>query len=321
MGVGFMYIKPKIYRGFSIFVLVSGMLGFLSSVVSCAFYFNASNYKKILGIPVEVLPDETRQALFTYVGIIGVALIIVSAITVIFNYMDFSSMFQFADLIEHEERKDDRPVNKRPFVFSPKAYKNFGTVIFTINFVIFLFVIIGIIIAKSIANSVFVALPLIPIGFIALDLLVVYITYYMRYKAFGDVLEAAMEPDQKNPSVMVKENLKDNKTGVLRGWGTFLFVCCFLVTILTVTGIILTAVFLPKETHFILIFYIVVSWIISVISLSITSCFYDNLAMMLERKLIKYDLIRNANKSVKCKNCGATVSGDANFCSTCGTKP
>lgn len=287
-----MYIEPKVYRGFSVFRLIMGILGFLSTIVFGIVYFHPDNYDKILGIPTELLPDDLSRFLYTYLGIMGVVMIITSAIALLFSYMDFSSMFQFADLIEQEQRKDDRPINKRSFVFAPKTYRNFGTVIFTINFIVSAFAALGIVIANSIANSVFVAVPLVPISLMALYLFFVYITYCMRYKAFGDVLELAMEPNQNNPSVAAKESLIDNKTNLLRGWGTFLFACCFLVTALAIASIVLIITVLPVELHFILILISVISWILSIINLFVTSCFYDNLATMIERRLIKYNLIQ-----------------------------
>ena len=166
----------------------------------------------------------------------------------------------------------------------------------------------------------FVAVPLIPIALVALDLAVVYITYYMRNKAFGDALEVAMDSNQSNPSAATKESLKENKTGMLRAWCTILFVCCIVFTILVIVGIILIVSYLPKELHLFLILSIIPSWMITILSNAVNGCFFDNLAMMIERKLIKYNLLKNANKSVKCVNCKANVPGDASYCSSCGTK-
>ena len=129
-----------------------------------------------------------------------------------------------------------------------------------------------------------------------------------------------MDKDQKNPSILTKESLKENNTNILRGWGTFLFVCCFIVTIAIIVAIVLILRFLPEEFHFTLIFSLILSWIITIITYAITSCYYDNLAIMIERKLIKYNLIKNTNKSVKCPNCKRNIPGDSNFCSVCGTK-
>lgn len=316
-----MYLKPNIYRGFSIFHLVSGILGLISAISAVVSYSRIINSDRLFGfISLDFLSPDLSSAISVYTGIVSFVLIITALLSLFFSYMEFSSMFQFADLIEHDQNGQDVPLRKRPFVFPPKVYQNFGLVIFSINIVCLIIVSIVLIISKSIVSEVFVAVPLIPLAIISLNLLVIYITYYMRYKAFGDVLEVATEADQKNPSVLTKENLKENKTGVLRGWGTFLFVCCFLVTITLIIGIILIIRFLPEELHFGLIFSLVLSWIITIITYSITSCYYDNLAMMLERKLIKYDLITNRNKSVKCSNCKRNVSGDANYCSVCGTK-
>ena len=290
-----MYTKPTVYRAFSIYRLVTGILSFLSAITVSIIYSGIGTSGKLFGLPMSAfLPSEAVSAITVFFWVIAVFLILSSMVSLFFCYMDFSSMFQFADLIEHDLRGINAPIRKRSFVLPPKAYKGFGTVIFTIYFIIGMLTSIVLIIAKSITNKVFVAMPLIPLGITALYIFIIYITYALRYKAFGDVLEVAMEPDQQNPSATVKESLKENKTGILRGWCTALFVLCIVYTIVSIVSIVLCACYLPRPLNTILIIPIVISWITTVITFAVIGCFFDNLAMMVERKLIKYNLIKSS---------------------------
>lgn len=290
-----MYTKPTVYRAFSIYRLISGALAFLVSIAFGIIYGIIGTSGKIFGFSFrDILPSELGNAITGFFWIISVSLILTSVISFFFCYMDFSSMFQFADLIEHEQSGSNLPIKRRSFVLSPKAYRTFGTVMFTINLIITFLSSLVLVIVKSVACKVFVAIPLIPIVILGLYLFIIYITYSMRYKAFGDALEIATEADQNNPSAQIKESLQENKTGILRGWCTTLFVLCVIVTILTVLGIVLVACNLPAPISIFMIVFMVISWLITIITYAINGCFFDNLATMIERKLIKYNLIKSA---------------------------
>ena len=290
-----MYTKPTIYRAFSIYRLVSGALAFLFSVVSGIIYGIAGTTGKLFGLSfMEYLPAELSSFISGFFWVMSVVLILTSAISFFFCYMDFSSMFQFADLIEHEQRGINAPIRKRSFVLSPKAYKAFGNVVFTIYMILCFISAVVVIIVNSVAHDIFIAVPLIPIAIMGLSLFIIYITYAMRYKAFGDVLEVATEADQNDPSAQVKESLQENKTGILRGWCTTLFVICVILTILTIVSCILIACNLPAPISIIAIVVMIVAWFVSIITNAVTGCFFDNLATMVERKLIKYNLFKSA---------------------------
>lgn len=290
-----MYTKPSIYRAFSIYRLVTGAISFLSSFALSILYAIIGSKGAFLGLSLaSVIPDDSFFANSIVAWILCVVTILVSAVSFFFCYMDASSIFQFADLIEHDLSGTKTPLRKRAFVLPPQAYKKFGTVIFTICFIINMISAIILVIAQSIALKAFLAVPVIPLALMALYVFVIYITYAVRYKAFSDAFEVAMERDQDNPSDSVKESIKENKTGILRGWCTTLFVICVILTILTITACILIAVKAPAEFKLPLIIPIIIGWLVTIINNAAIGCFFDNLGMMIERKMIRYKLIKSA---------------------------
>lgn len=282
-----MYTKPAYYKIYSMMTFIISIASVVVSIVMSLFF--SSQLDSLLNL----LPLGNDGFLVkTLFFVVDYLLIIISAISVFFCYMDFSSMFQFADMIHHEQSGSINPLVKRKFVMPAKAYRNFGTVIFTIDLIAVFIVAIALIITTSVKKQAFIALPVIPLAIMFLYLLLQYIMYFVRFKAFGDLLEIATT---KDVTQQMKENLKANKTGILRSYCGFLAV----ITALMIIGEIVLMIIMFDNmvdsfglslTLFSIFGYIALT-ALQVICFAITGCYYDNLAKMVEHNLIKFKLI------------------------------
>lgn len=273
-----MYTRPIIYKVYSILVIVFAALGFIGSIIS-GFSFTSmlSKYFPFLnGFSVAVM----------------ILVVIVSLISVFFSYIEFSSMFTFAEMIEYENSNSMYPFEKKSFVLPAKFYKGYGSVIFYITLFLEAIIIIATIISASIEKQAFICLPVIPIAISLLSLVLTYIVYYAKYKAFADLLQIV---SQKEVDQATKESLKENKPNLLRGYCTFLFV----IAILSAIAIIALVIFMFNPLLSVLgagvaiaisVVYIVLG-ILLFLSLSVTGCYFDNLAKMLEHHMIRFKMI------------------------------
>ncbi len=273
-----MYTRPIIYKVYSIIVIVFAALGFIGSIVS-GFSFTSmlSRYFPFFnGLSSTIM----------------VLLVIVSLLSLFFSYIEFSSMFTFAEMIEYESSNSMYPFEKKPFVLPAKFYKSYGSVIFYITLFLQAIVIIATIISASIEKQAFICLPVIPIAISLLSLVLTYIVYYAKYKAFADLLTIV---NQKEVDSATKESLKENKPNLLRGYCAFLFV----IAIISAIAIIALTIFMFNPVSSVLgtggaiavsAIYISIG-VLLFLSLSVTGCYFDNLAKMLEHHMIRFKMI------------------------------
>ena len=272
-----MYSRPIIYKVYAVLSAIAGIIAFISSIVTA--------FQTSLGIFEQI--DFIRNVV---IGI-KIVLVVSSLIALFFVYMDFSSMFTFAEMIEYEQRGDKTPFLKKEFVLSAKAYRSFGSVIFFIDLIISLIAGIILTIVYSASKNAFIALPLLPLLFLVISVALAYITYYCRYKGFADVLELISSDKAKSTTL---EKLKENNTGVLRFYCNLLYV----LSILLLIGIVILLVFIGGTFFEVLgafawvpICMIIFTGIIYVLCLAVTGCFFDNLAKMIEHYQIENNLL------------------------------
>ena len=273
-----MYTRPIIFKIYSVIVIAIAILGFISSITQ-------------LFIPVNPILSliPNLDNLLTAIKIVSV---IASMITLFFSYMEFSSMYTFADMIEYEKSNSLYPFQKKSFVLPAKFYRGFGTVIFYISLFVQIIFIISIVIVSSIQKNAFISLPLIPIAISFVLVLFTYIIYYAKFKTFGDLLQTV---SNKNITEKLKESLKENKPNLLRGYCTFLFVIAILFAIAILVAIFVmfspvAAIIGTSGAVIVSIIYLIFGTVLF-LSLSVIGCYFDNLAKMLEHYMIKYKLI------------------------------
>lgn len=270
-----MYTRPVLYKIYSIYTIAVAALSFLSSI---AILFVAVPTK---GIDIPYVDVIIKSCAIT-----------TSVISLFFAYVNFSSMFTFAQMIQYENSPQPGPFKKPPFVLPAKFYSKFGFAITMITFLISLVSVIVLIITESVVHQTFFAVPVLKIIPFILFIVLVYITYYVRYKAFGDLLDLLSKSE---PDPLTLNNIKENKPGVLRGYCVFLFGFAFAVlAALIVLGFIfagtISAIVGILGTVFLYI-YGFICYVIFFIELAITGCYFDNLAKMLEHYMIKYKLL------------------------------
>lgn len=277
-----MYTRPILYKIYSVIIIVVAGVSFLSSIIAL-FTFDAA---------VKKLPFIGESNLMAVYLVIKICLVLLALVSLFFAYMDFSSMFTFADMIQYERSSKDEIFKKRAFVLPAKFYSQFGKVITYISFVISLISIIVLIISYSVIHGAFLAIPIIRLIPIILGCVLVYITYYARYKAFGDLLNLL---SRRNPDAYTLSEIKENKTTLLRGYCTFLYITAFLtLAILLVLGIVfartLSGVLGIGGTIFVYVLAFL-GYLVYFLELAIIGCYFDNLAKMVEHYMIKYKLL------------------------------
>ena len=285
-----MYTRPIIYKVYFVIIFAFSIFSFLGSIAT-------------LFIPFDTLPDlgSLASVINTAAVIIKIGLLISTLLTLFFAYTEFSSMFCFADMIDYEKSGAVFPFEKKNFVMSANVYRKFGTVIFYINMVIALISTIVCIISYSIVKQAFIALPVIPLLGITFSTVLVYIQYFCKYNAFSDLLDVV---SVKNPTNQMLDRLKTNKPNTLRGFCVFLYVIAIIFSVAVIISLFLLGGQIFSLNIYAGIFlsvFIIVCSALIVLSLSVTGCYYDNLAKMLEHYMIKYKMIWGGGKIWKAK--------------------
>lgn len=275
-----MYTRPIIYKVYSVIIFAFSIFSFLGSIAT-------------LFIPFDTLPDlgSLASVINTAAVIIKIGLLISALLTLFFAYTEFSSMFCFADMIDYEKSGAVFPFEKKNFVMSANVYRKFGTVIFYINMVIALISTIVCIISYSIVKQAFIAFPVIPLLGITFSTVLVYIQYFCKYNAFSDLLDVV---SVKNPTNQMLDRLKTNKPNTLRGFCVFLYAIAIIFSVAVIISLFLLGGQIFSLNIYAGIFwsvFIIVCSALIVLSLSVTGCYYDNLAKMLEHYMIKYKMI------------------------------
>lgn len=212
--------------------------------------------------------------------------VVLSCLLLLVAYAEFTSMYTFAQMIEHEQRGDNLPFKRMVIVASPQFYKIYGTVMFVITLVL------------NVASFVFeVAVSIIALsheqisvwGFILLMLLFTvlcfalvffsYILHYCKYRTFSSLL--AMKKSV-NVTDEIIQSLGKINPNLLRYFCVILYVLGIIHIVVSLLSILFVGG---------IGVYWTIRAVILFIPLGIVGCYTDNLAMMQEHYMIKYNLI------------------------------
>ena len=276
-----MYSRPGIYKAYSIIVFILAICSFVTSLIIAT---GAAMLQQF--IPSAETADGVT--LYTVVSIICAIL------SLFFAYVEFTSMFTFAQMIQHEQSGSKEPFRRMKIVLPPKFYKVFGSILFFVPLIISLVAMVVAVIVYSSSLGAFLAIPVIPIIITIIGLILLYVTYYCRYRTFGDLLEIkSTEKDKVNPNTV--NSLAENKPNALRAYCSFLYILGVLILI----GAIISLFFIAGPVASaaggwaafgacvgVLIYAAVIFMIFAVVG-----CYYDNLAKMLEHYMIEYKLL------------------------------
>ena len=130
-----MYSRPIIYKIYSIFVFALSAIYFLANIVSTIYYVPEN---------IDIDPSAlTGLKVFS---------IFVAVVVLFFAYVNFTSMFTFAQMIQYENSNQTGPFKKLRFVFPAKFYSKFGTIITLITFILSFVYVIALIILDSVIH-------------------------------------------------------------------------------------------------------------------------------------------------------------------------
>lgn len=273
-----MYTRPIIFKIYSVVVIVFAILGFISSITQLFIPNNPL---------LSLIPN--LDAIFTAIKIVSV---IASMITLFFGYIEFSAMYTFADMIKHENNNNVFPFKANCLTLKPKTYTTFGLIIFSIILLIQV-ISIGFIVIISLSElKQFIVLPLLTIFICALCVLFAFITYYLKYKAFGTLLEIMSSYE---PSKTIVDELKYIKPSMLKGFGIFLLVISGISTIGLIVSLIKILMIIiglfEVGIAIAFCFGVLILGLIIVLSIVVIGLYYINLGKMSEHYMIKYKLV------------------------------
>lgn len=274
----FMYARTIIYKIYAIAILALSVLSALFSV--------------IFVVPAVSLAGTYFPFVSQITVAIQIVIVLCAIICVFFSYMEFSSMYCFTDMIDYERSDSIYPMSRRFFVLPAAGYRVFGLIMFIINLVSNIICALFIIITNSIQAQCFICLPVIPLAINIAVCVIYYINYYARYKAIGDLLELVTSMEVNEP---IKQKLKENKPGMLRGYCIFLAAVCVIVAIAVAVALFFVFEPLSKLIGFSaaigVTVGIIISTLLTLLCVGIMGCYVDNIAKMLEHYQIKYHLI------------------------------
>lgn len=274
-----MYTKSNVYKVFSSIVFATHILSALGIIV---FVITSSSQRTLMGF------IDTLLGIDGYTSIIAVVAVLTAIVSLFFSYMEFSSMFSFAKMIDYVQSDDNKPMRRLPFTLPYKFYGTFGSVIFFTTFVISFIISVILLISYSIQKNAFLALPVLPVLGIVLCNVYVFLHYFVRYQAISDMMRVNSGDD----SALLKQSIKDIKSGYLRGYCIFYaLVCVFTVIVGIVGGFMTFGRISDVFGNGIAVVYAIIqiiSIVISIIYMSIFGCYVDNIAKMVESYQIKF---------------------------------
>ncbi len=155
---------------------------------------------------------------------------IYSLISFFFMYIEFSSIYSFSDMLEHDRRGVTGVFRKKAFVFSPKFYKSYGFVIFIVCCIFMVLLSIAGIVVSAVlkTNIIFTFSSILILAFCVLQM---YITYNLRYKAFSGLLLLFETGDDSE--------LRNQKPHFLRMYGAFAVV----ISIISIISLVVLSIF------------------------------------------------------------------------------
>ena len=269
-----MYTKPIVYKVFSFILAASAVCAFIGTIIG--FFSSASKIFDPFG----------------FNSIIHIIMLLVTlAITAWLAILEFTAMFTFAGMVEHEI-VDDGSVFKRKLGFPGKVYRVSGSIVFYAALMAVLVAAVVLTVSYSVECGAFIAIPVLPLLIMGVCLFFVNVMFNSRYNAFGAVLDIKETDDPKAPEL---NRLKETKPNTLRAFCGILFGLCALLAIGTI--ICLFAAIDPLmeatgiESKALLIIALICGAVIDIVEMAIMGCFFDNLAKMQEKYLIKYRLL------------------------------
>ena len=215
-----------LYKVYSVIILVPAIIGFISSIIGLFIDNNLllSNISAYSNVTDFIKPIMLISALINF----------------LVGYLEFSSVFSFTKIVKHIEYNNDSAMNKISYVLPSPIYKIFGICV-----VIYDLIITAVMFGISIMfKDSFPFIPVATLFILFFTVFYSYIVYYARYKAFSDLYDYATATDKTS----VQNNINNNDTGVLKGYGIFMIVLAFIsvaVFILCAVSVILISLFFP----------------------------------------------------------------------------
>ncbi|MDO4747926.1 MAG: hypothetical protein Q4A12_01980 [Eubacteriales bacterium] len=278
-----MYLRPVIYKIFSVLVLLAGALVGAATIIGALCYDTVCE-----AIPVlEKIPFDSNSTIALLAAcVVGVVIILAS-------YVEFSALYSFAEMIAYENSGSVEPMKKKGFVLPAKFFGGFGSAIYIVNLLACIVLGAYFIISYSITKDALVALPIIPLVIIIVENIFVSVHFNLRFRAISDM----MRVNGGEESERLRQNVAEIKTGSLRAYCKFFVLLCLLTVVGTVIAAFMTGGTLIDTLGttggILAIIGEFVAMIIAVLCMGIFGCYVDNLAKMVEHHQMKYGVFKS----------------------------
>ena len=185
-------------------------------------------------------------------------------------------MYTFARMIEHEMSGAPYPFAPTGITLPAKFYKSFGLVMFIISIILEAVSLILILVFGIAAKLSIFYILILPLIIVLISTIISYITYYCRYRTFGNLLEVK---SSNNLNSDVVQPLKKDNPNLLRGYCIFLFVVAIIMFIASIISL-----FFIGAYGILLIIAVIVRFFM----LGVIGCYFDDLALMEEEYLLRF---------------------------------
>jgi hypothetical protein len=278
-----MYAKTIIYRIYSVALLAVSALGFVFNLI-----YTIPNIDDIL---LKSFGECSSAVLL----LVRIALVVLSLLSLLFSYVQFSAMFGFADMVKYEKSNSIYSMKRKSYLLTPKFYRCFGLVAFVglaiVSIVSFIILVISICIWKF--NFISFLLILLSIVAVAVSVAITYIEYYAKFKAFGDLYQLHTS---ENVSDDFMESYKKNNTNLLRGYCSFLWVLSIIYALATIVILVIySGEFIALFGVLFGICAIVGALLVTafnIVCVAVVGCFFDDLGQMLEHNTLKNNKLK-----------------------------
>lgn len=273
-----MYLRPVVYKIYAFIILIGGILG-CGSIVASNFIASAA----AIAIP----------GLEGYGVVTLIVSLVLAVIGLLYYYIEFSSMFAFADMIKYEQSGATEPMKKKGFILPAKFYAGYGSAIYVITLLVSIVLGAYLIISYSIEKGALVALPILPLIAIVIINVFVSVHFNLRFKAISDL----MRVKTGEVSETLRQSIAEVKTGSLRAYCTFYVGLSVVVAIATVVCAVIfygdIAALLGTTGAILSLVGGIVYVIIAIFAMGIFGCYVDNIAKMIEHHQIKNGVFKD----------------------------
>lgn len=262
-----MYVKPLLYRVYSVIKIVISLISFVFSIVAIVRINDVVKYISDNFISID------------YIGVLTIVLaIFVAVISLLSALIEFFAMINFAELIDYERSKYKVIVKK---VLPAEVYKIYGIIMFTLNTIFVILGSISLIVTNKLVGFLHVVSTLAIVAGTVLAFALYYV-HYLRYKSICTLMKISVGDN----AMQTDGDLASIKPEYLHIYCNFLWYVFIIFSIVSVIFVFISfgtfKALLGVSGAFVAVAVWILFAILELIEISILGCFADDIGTMVE---------------------------------------